>query len=768
MVEELISVIVPVYKVEAYLDECVASILGQMYRNLELILVDDGSPDNCGTMCDAWAQKDERVRVIHQENVGLSGARNTGVDKSSGKWIAFVDSDDAIHPQMLEKLYRAVHETEGARIACARFERQDEVSQEWMNARFAQAESMRLQGNDLWNFFYANEINTQMVVAWNKLYDRELFSHLKYPLGRIHEDEFLTYRLLYQAQTVAWVDQPLYCYRQRAGSIMSSENTKAVLDAMEAFVQRSAFVQEHLPEFAVKDYEVFTGHVERAELLCAEDPQALAKIRRWGRQVFCRMYGKLPADQKRGGAFHYMLPELYKRYRRLKEIRKGEGTASFLHGCTQQAEEVKRLIAQGTPKEAEGALTSLIARLWRNRDVELSAADRRVYRRLCRYAGDGYRRLAAKTGKKSMLARAAALYVGMDAYAALVGKRHPEALGLPAFDPQTLEKFAAQLRQFPQGRRFILLQTPEHGNLGDHAIAMAERRFLQKYFPTVPVIELPGFAFSSAAEKYKALLDRQRDTILIHGGGFIGSLWAEQEDNAQILLKKLKDFRIVVLPQTIFYDDETSEQTARSLAGYKNCPGLLMLVREEYSYQRAQRLLREVNFQLVPDMVLQLRYKGPRPQRKGIGLCLRSDKEGVLNAEAKARLAEMMGQTFPEEQVVYTDTVLPQDVPVQDREAAVQAKLEEFAGYKLMVTDRLHGMVFAALTGTPCLVLDNCDHKVRGVYEWVRQNPYLLYLDAPGAVAQALQMIGPMLEEEHQFDPGQTQAQFDRLARLLE
>ena len=162
MVEDLISVIVPVYKVEAYLDECVASILGQMYRNLELILVDDGSPDNCGTMCDAWAQKDERVRVIHQENVGLSGARNTGVDKSSGKWIAFVDSDDAIHPQMLEKLYRAVHETEGARIACARFERQDEVSQEWMNARFAQAESMRLQGNALWNFFYANEIN-----GWN-------------------------------------------------------------------------------------------------------------------------------------------------------------------------------------------------------------------------------------------------------------------------------------------------------------------------------------------------------------------------------------------------------------------------------------------------------------------------------------------------------------------------------------------------------------------------------------------------------------------------
>ncbi len=312
--DELISVIVPVYKVEVYLDECVASLVGQTYRRLEIILVDDGSPDNSGTLCDAWAERDERIRVIHQKNAGLSGARNTGLDQCRGSWIAFVDSDDVLHPQMLEKLYRAVQQTQGAAIACARFDKQKSVSRRWMQTRFPDRQAVCLRGEALWSFFYTNEINTQMVVAWNKLYARELFESVRYPLRRIHEDEFVTYRLLYQAGTVVWVDQPLYCYRQRPGSIMSSETPRAIVDAIDAFRERSAFVCENLPAFAVKDYEVFTGQMERAEALCADDPQALAAVRSCGKQVFHRVYSRLPADQKRGGLFHYALPRLYACY----------------------------------------------------------------------------------------------------------------------------------------------------------------------------------------------------------------------------------------------------------------------------------------------------------------------------------------------------------------------------------------------------------------------------------------------------------------------
>ena len=125
---ELVSVIVPVYKVEPYLDRCVASILAQTYPNLEVILVDDGSPDNCPAFCDAWAQRDARIRVIHKKNGGQSTARNAGLDAARGEWIAFVDSDDTITPDYCAKLYAAVQQT-GAQIAACNYRQVDESGQ---------------------------------------------------------------------------------------------------------------------------------------------------------------------------------------------------------------------------------------------------------------------------------------------------------------------------------------------------------------------------------------------------------------------------------------------------------------------------------------------------------------------------------------------------------------------------------------------------------------------------------------------------------------
>lgn len=666
--EELISVIVPVYKVQDYLDACVASITGQTYQNLEIILVDDGSPDRCGQMCDEWAGRDARIKVLHQKNSGLSGARNAGLEVCRGAWVAFADSDDVLHPQMLETLYKALGADPDARIACCRFEKWEQPPKDWILASFVPVQPVRLSGAALWDFFYTNELNTQMVVAWNKLYSRQLFDRLRYPLGRIHEDEFLTYRLLYQAGRVLWVDQPLYGYRQRADSIMHTESSRALLDALDAFVQRSAFVCDHLPDFAVKDYEVFTGQIDRAEQLCAGDAGALAGVRRCGRQVFERVYPRLPGDQKRGGRFRYTLPALYHAYRRLKA---------------------------------------------------------------------GLRRL-----------------------------RHADGCESP--DPRRYERFRQQLNAEASGRRFILVQTPEHGNLGDHAIAMAERRFLRRYFPDVPVAELPGFAFSCAAQAYRSLLDPRRDTILITGGGFAGSLWQQEEKNIQSVLRALKGFRIVMMPQTLYYEQENEAQARRSRRGYRAAGNLLFLAREKDTLERVRRLMPGLRCELFPDMVLFLRWEQPAGPRRGIGLCLRKDRESALDTPGRDRLAAQLRQALPDETFVWTDTVRPGKVPPELGDEAVHGKLEEFSSYRLIVTDRLHGMVFAALTGTPCIVLDNCDHKVRGVYDWLRQNPYVRYLETPDRAAQALRDILPMLGREQRFDPGDMDARFERLAQMLE
>lgn len=320
---DLISVIVPVYKVEAYLDACVQSIVDQTWRELEILLVDDGSPDRCGAMCDEWAQKDSRIRVIHKENGGLSSARNAGLDVCRGDWVLFVDSDDTIHPQMAELLHRAAAARPGCQLAMCEFYHTSDFPRPTPPPVTPGPDMVRyLEGRELWDTFYDDQKNVQFIVAWNKLYRRELWNGVRYPVGRIHEDEFVTYRLIYQAQTIAWVQLPLYAYYRRSDSIMATESAKSLLDGLEALGQRAAFVREKLPDYIVTDYSTLTGMIERAEVLCAGDKTSLRQIRKIGKQAFWASFSLLPADQKRGGAFKYTLPGLYAQYSQWKRHRK--------------------------------------------------------------------------------------------------------------------------------------------------------------------------------------------------------------------------------------------------------------------------------------------------------------------------------------------------------------------------------------------------------------------------------------------------------------
>ena len=199
---ELISVIVPIYNKELYLEECLESIINQTLKSIEIILVDDGSPDNCPQLCDAYAEKHDQIRVIHQENKGLSGARNTGIDHAKGEYIAFVDSDDLWSIHFLESLYRALKEHD-ADISQCRWEYMH--GDELKEAYDPDAKCTCFTGREmLANLFI--QTGAYYVVAWNKLYKKELFENIRYPEGRIHEDEATTHKLLYCASKVVELD----------------------------------------------------------------------------------------------------------------------------------------------------------------------------------------------------------------------------------------------------------------------------------------------------------------------------------------------------------------------------------------------------------------------------------------------------------------------------------------------------------------------------------------------------------------------------------
>lgn len=216
--KSLLSVIVPIYKVEDYLPKCVESIRNQTHSNLEIILVDDGSPDGCGAICDEFAQKDSRIRVIHKENGGLSDARNTGIDVAKGDYLAFVDSDDWLEPDAFEAML-ALAEKYDAKMVCAGRYNEDGATGAQSKGLCPEKEEF-VPGKELVRrIFRWDHLDS---AAWDKLYARELFREIRYPVGRVVEDVPTTYHLVLLAGGAAMLPKPVYHYVCREQSITNA------------------------------------------------------------------------------------------------------------------------------------------------------------------------------------------------------------------------------------------------------------------------------------------------------------------------------------------------------------------------------------------------------------------------------------------------------------------------------------------------------------------------------------------------------------------
>lgn len=308
----LVSIIVPIYKVERYIKKCVHSIICQTYKNIEIILVDDGSPDNCPAICDEFAKTDDRIKVIHKENGGLSSARNAGLDVANGEYICFIDSDDYVESMYIEKMYNRITKDKSD-IAICEYYRVDECGNLLPHKIF---EKNLIIDTDLFWKYLCTTYNVYFVVSWNKLYKSNLWSCTRFKEGKINEDVFVVKDIISKCNRISTLTDQLYYYCIRNGSIMQSFSEKH-LDNDEAYIELIQYLLEIKKRKYAKEILLkCTLHLDRSYLSLSQSDRYL-KIRNKYKNVYKKVY---PFPEISKSYFHctmyFFSDKLYSIYRK--------------------------------------------------------------------------------------------------------------------------------------------------------------------------------------------------------------------------------------------------------------------------------------------------------------------------------------------------------------------------------------------------------------------------------------------------------------------
>jgi|GEM_PF-121104 len=759
--ETLISVIVPVYRTEKYLVNCIESIRKQTYTNLEIVLVDDGSDDESGKICDDFAKKDERIKVYHTENHGLSHARNYGIEHSTGDYIAFVDSDDMIHERFMQYLYDLCVQHK-ADIAQCDFlmirSLADVLSPQKMEKVWEYSASEILAHS------YEGFEAVRYIVAWNKLYKRSAIGTIRFPEGKLHEDAYTTHKIFHNVQKVVVSNQYMYWYLQRDDSIIGKKYDLSRLDSVEASREKMSFFKENdMPEDYYKmsmqhyfnlwqNYKLVESNVDGAEevlhslkaeiedtekqILAMDEGSLLEKMRAmypyWDdekKQHYESIYGSrikiLPSNTFK------LPPEILHKYKKIAIYGAGSVGKAFYEQVKQSDSVTVSVWVDNLWNNyvKEGFDVHPVKDLW-NADYEVVVI--------------------------AVLNKATAQEIQTNLVSWGISE-NKIVWYYPDDRKNQLKSFEEGIKKIKKTDRrcMFLMNTADYGNLGDQAIAANCIAFLKHYFPDYQCEEISGRQWDHCKEEVKKLVSAD-DVLFIVGGGYMGDLWPLENNRVLEMLNSFPENTAIYFPQTFFFKNE------------QNMPSLVRkntyyIHRDKASYSRfaesGNQFLKDGSA-LYPDMVLYDAVKEEKDPttRKGILGCLRLDKE-----KRDYSLNTTIYDYCKEHEIPYRvcDTQLDHSIARADREKELEQMLSLFAGAKLVVTDRLHAMIFAYLTKTPCIALDNVSKKVSGVCVWIKDCTFIRMAERADQVIPLCDELLNSTEEKNEIHLKQT---FDQMA----
>ncbi len=635
-----ISIVVPCYQVEQYLDRCVKSLILQTFDNIEILLVDDGSTDKTPELCDNYAIKYSKIKVIHKKNGGLSDARNVGIEAAKGRYICFIDSDDYINSSYCEIMFDIAEKMNVDIVVCG-------------YRKVFKYEYYNCSNNNLPEIMSGEEAVRQLILtdklmnyAWNKLYRIELFDDIKYPFGKRWEDIGVTYKLFDKSKRIAYISNKLYYYMQRKGSITSSNNLTNILNQFELLSIRYNDLTIKYPELK---------NVLSAQL-CAVSYNC------WS----------------------YLLTS---------DLSEDRESSEVINCC----DYINRYGKQ------------LLKNLNRCDNFKI-----KVF--LYCYARDFLIWIVKfKRFKKIFKQKKSLLYIKF---------RHLklEFLCLKGFFSDTAVYYSSRPICW-------LIGVPDHKNLGDHAIAYASKEFISEVIPNYVIQEISETEFYNKFYKMKKNI-KHSDIIVLQGGGNFGNQYIYTENIRRLVIAKCLKNRIIMFPQTIYFtNDLNGENEKKYTQKLYSKANVSYFAREKYSYELMVKMFGHKKVFCVPDIVLFLEKDFSKNVniRDGIISCFRDDVEGVLSQKDKYIVNDIclsLGR-----KISYIDTLSDKCISSQDRKNEFNKLLKKFSKAELVITDRLHGMIFAAITHTPCIAFSNYNYKVKGVYEWIKCISNIVFLD---------------------------------------
>ena len=687
MEHDLVSVIIPIYGVSEYLDDCVQSACDQTYSNLEIILVDDGSPDDCPAKCDCWAQKDKRIKVIHKPNGGLSDARNAGLDAATGKYIYFLDSDDSIKPELVETVLKYMKN--GADMVAFGY---DTVFPDGHTKTTLQHEQETYELNTLQTRreFIVQKLLTCKIgwEAWSRMYDRELIEkyNLRFADNRIIFAEDLYFCLCYCAhvERIVILSNSLYRYTLREDSIMHRDGVKLNVGRMNELAKAAL---HHFMKW--EDCKLLVDCFPVIHYLIID--RVLTKAIR---------NTQLPPQEFRQLVLNDI--EDFQFFRKqMQRVHQYGNNLSWCFSGGQVAERISymRYILDGNYTFLR-LRNRIIYQFW---DFLDRNSDR------CRGIGLQYQNL-----KKTKM-------------------------------------------------RVFLLGTEEFGNIGDNQINESVVAFLRQALPNHYIHEVTLKQWQMHKPFLKKYI-RSNDLIVFAGGGNFGDTYPAAQNLRTEVIRLWPCNPKIVFPQTVYFSDSEKgkDMLVEAKLLYTRENHVALFARDKLSFTFAQTHFSCESY-LVPDIVLSSDVLQGTVRDQSILLCFRRDIEKSMPAETESAIENLCRLSgFA---IEYTDLQLNYHIDREFRKQTIEEKMKQWRKAKMVVTDRLHGMVFAAITGTPCIVFSNFNHKVRGTYEWIKYLPYIRYAETVNDVERYLPELLTM--ENSRFDNTPLLPYFEKLAKVV-